>query len=88
VAVSADVQKPVGATQERRLNKSPPQAAELNAKVARIIIEAMRHILEIMVLSSSLFLACVRLSSPELPFGPTRESSFGLLVSVSLSLGS
>jgi hypothetical protein len=31
------------------------QAAELSAKVARTIIEAMRHILEIMMLSSSQF---------------------------------
>jgi hypothetical protein len=36
------------------------QAAELNTKVARTIIEAMRHILEIMVLSSSCF--CLRSS--------------------------
>jgi hypothetical protein len=32
------------------------QAAELRAKLARTITEAMRHILETMVLSSSLFL--------------------------------
>jgi hypothetical protein len=32
------------------------QAAELNAKLARTIIRAMRSVLEIMVLSSSLFL--------------------------------
>jgi hypothetical protein len=36
------------------------QAAELNAKLARTIIRAMRNVLEIMVLSSSLFFACVR----------------------------
>jgi hypothetical protein len=35
------------------------QAAELNAKVARTIIEAMRNVLEIMVLSS--LLACAHL---------------------------
>jgi hypothetical protein len=39
------------------------QAAELKAKVARTIIEAMRHILETMVLSS--LFACVHLSSDE-----------------------
>jgi hypothetical protein len=39
------------------------QAAELNAKVARTIIEAMRHILETMVLAS--LFACVHLSSNE-----------------------
>jgi hypothetical protein len=39
------------------------QAAELNAKVARTVIEAMRHILEAMVLSS--LFACVHLSSNE-----------------------
>jgi hypothetical protein len=46
------------------------QAAELNAKLARTIIRAMRNVLEIMALSSSLFLAYVRLSSPEFPFAP------------------
>jgi hypothetical protein len=44
------------------------QAAELSAKLARRIIRAMQHVLEIMVLSSSLFFACVRRSGPECPF--------------------
>jgi hypothetical protein len=42
------------------------QAAELSAKLARTIIRAMRNVLEIMVLSSSLFFACVRLSGADL----------------------
>jgi hypothetical protein len=37
-------------------------AAELSAKLARTIVKAMRNVLEIMVLSSSLFFACVHLS--------------------------
>jgi hypothetical protein len=41
------------------------QAAELSAKLARTIVKAMRNVLEIMVLSSSLFFVCVRRSSNE-----------------------
>jgi hypothetical protein len=66
------------------------QAAELSAKLARTNIRAMRSVLEIMVLSSSslrLLLAFVYLARTFL-FGATRESSFGLLVSVSVSPGS
>jgi uncharacterized protein (DUF1697 family) len=40
--------------------------AELSAKLARTIIRAMPNVLEIMVLSSSLFFACVRQSGADL----------------------
>jgi hypothetical protein len=49
------------------------QAAELNAKLARTIIRALRNVLEIMMLSSSAFFACVRLSSPEFPSWPQKR---------------
>jgi hypothetical protein len=49
-------------------------AAELSAKLARTIIRAMRNVLEVMVLPSSLFFCFVRLSSPELPFCPIRAA--------------
>jgi hypothetical protein len=46
------------------------QAAELSAKLAIAILKVMRNILEIMVLSTSLFFAALRLSNPEFPFCP------------------
>jgi hypothetical protein len=54
------------------LEQVAAQATELSAKLARTIIRAMRNILEITVLSSFLFLDCVRLSGPEVTFWPEK----------------
>ena len=51
------------------------QAAELAAKLARTIVKAMRSVLEIMVLSSCLFFACVRLSGADLVAAAGKKKS-------------
>jgi hypothetical protein len=48
-------------------------AAELSAKLARTIIRAMRSVLEIMVLSSSLFLLAFAYLARNFHFGPKKR---------------
>jgi hypothetical protein len=52
------------------------QAAELSAKLPRTIVKALRIVLVIMVLSSSLFFAFVRLSSRNFLLAPNDGDDF------------